>query len=394
VKITHPVQVGTRLFPAGIVPSGWYQIGWSQDFEAGRPVPLHYFDQSLVAFRGESGGLHVLDAYCRHMGAHLGHGGKVMGDEIECPYHGWRWSGRDGANTCIPYGTRDRMHVSLGCWQTKEIDGIVLAWYSGDHRVPRFEPPDRFYRGEGEPWEPFPKATTVWRELAMVPQFAAENVADPAHFKYVHRALQVPALTSFEADNGVFRTHWDLTFGEDRSPTWATPTGPVQGHIVTETHGLGLGWNTQYAFDEVTSLAGYTPIDAFSIDARLTVWAPRQRSDGSPLDESLRDRWFKFQKGQIESDIQVWANQTYVERAPFASTESKAMRALRQWSEQFYERTESSDVTATTRDNARTLDPAPRSGSLRQSRARPARVAPRKSLSEIGSRSWTMPGTK
>ncbi len=28
--------------------------------------------------------------------------GKVAGDSIQCPYHGWEWSGGDGACTRIP----------------------------------------------------------------------------------------------------------------------------------------------------------------------------------------------------------------------------------------------------------------------------------------------------
>jgi phenylpropionate dioxygenase-like ring-hydroxylating dioxygenase large terminal subunit len=36
-----------------------------------------------VAYRDESGELHVLEAHCKHLGAHIGHGGKVVGDCVE-----------------------------------------------------------------------------------------------------------------------------------------------------------------------------------------------------------------------------------------------------------------------------------------------------------------------
>src|ERR1700677_4152165 len=84
-----PTEVkGASVDPAR-TPLGWYQIGWSSDFESGRSLPLHYFDQDLVAFRGASGAVHVFDAFCPHMGAHLGYGGAVEGDCLRCPYHGW-----------------------------------------------------------------------------------------------------------------------------------------------------------------------------------------------------------------------------------------------------------------------------------------------------------------
>ena len=38
---------------------------------------LRYFDQELVIFRTESGAVKVLDAYCPHMGAHLGYGSVI-----------------------------------------------------------------------------------------------------------------------------------------------------------------------------------------------------------------------------------------------------------------------------------------------------------------------------
>ena len=44
----------------------------------------------------------VLDAYCQHLGGHLGVGGTVVGDEIKCPWHAWQWR-QDGTNSLIPY---------------------------------------------------------------------------------------------------------------------------------------------------------------------------------------------------------------------------------------------------------------------------------------------------
>ena len=58
---------------------------------------LELAEQDLVAYRGDGGELHVLDAHCPHFGAHIGHGGRVVGDCVTCPYHGWEW-GADGVN--------------------------------------------------------------------------------------------------------------------------------------------------------------------------------------------------------------------------------------------------------------------------------------------------------
>lgn len=54
-------------------------------------------------WRGSSGKAYVADAYCPHLGAHLGVCGTVQGENVECPYHGWEFSGKNGMCVKIPY---------------------------------------------------------------------------------------------------------------------------------------------------------------------------------------------------------------------------------------------------------------------------------------------------
>ena len=58
--------------------TGWFMVGWSPEFPIGEVRPLRYFGEDLVAYRDERGELHVLEAHCKHLGAHIGHGGKVI----------------------------------------------------------------------------------------------------------------------------------------------------------------------------------------------------------------------------------------------------------------------------------------------------------------------------
>jgi len=89
-------------WPYAVHPSGWFQVAWSADIPVGGVRPLTYFGLDLVAFRGQDDVVHILDAHCAHLGAHLGFGGTVAGCDIVCPFHGWHWSS-EGANTEIPY---------------------------------------------------------------------------------------------------------------------------------------------------------------------------------------------------------------------------------------------------------------------------------------------------
>jgi hypothetical protein len=62
-------------YPIG-VPNGWYAVARSPELAVGDVKTIAYFDEELVLFRGENGAAGLLEAYCDHLGAHLGHGEK------------------------------------------------------------------------------------------------------------------------------------------------------------------------------------------------------------------------------------------------------------------------------------------------------------------------------
>lgn len=59
--------------------------------------------EHFAVFRGEDGRINVLDAMCPHLGANIAIGGVVSGDCIQCPFHGWVFSGSTGKCVRIPY---------------------------------------------------------------------------------------------------------------------------------------------------------------------------------------------------------------------------------------------------------------------------------------------------
>lgn len=324
----------TRSFASRGIPSGWFQIGWSSEFAPGQVLPLRYFNCDLVAYRSESGKVRVLDAYCRHMGAHLGHGGMVEGECIRCPFHGWSYDAEGRGSTTS--GANRGVQVVIGAWPTFEVDGLVFVYHDPSGSEPDEPPQIDFVRSADPNW-PLADTSKLWPGISMVPQFAADNVCDAAHFTFIHGAHEAPILCDFGSAADRFWASYTVEFGGGMPSTWATPQGPLAGTIRAEAWGLGVLWNRLGGFDDVRSVLGVTPIDAVSSDVRLSVWVPKTRGDGSVLDERLRDRWTAQQRGQVEADFVIWEHQTFIEKPPLLRTEAKPMRAFRSWSRDFYD---------------------------------------------------------
>jgi 3-ketosteroid 9alpha-monooxygenase subunit A len=205
--------------------TGWFMIGWSAEFPAGGVRPLRYFGEDLVAYRDASGELHVLSGHCRHLGAHIGHGGKVVGDCVECPFHGWRW-GPNGDNTYIPYQPdRPNRALKLRVFAVHEQYGCVLMWHHPDGKEAQWEMPDifkAFPQFDTDPdayYRPFPEFSRFAEKEPVHPQIVAENGPDSAHFQYVHRATVTPKLLEWNIVDQEWRF---LTGGQ--TPVATIPT--------------------------------------------------------------------------------------------------------------------------------------------------------------------------
>src|SRR3954471_20371471 len=92
-------------FPFSSFPNGWFAIGYSDELAATGVKAVRALGRDLVLYRSESGAARVLDAYCPHLGTHLGHGGTVVRECIRCPFHGWRFD-EQGACVEIPDATK------------------------------------------------------------------------------------------------------------------------------------------------------------------------------------------------------------------------------------------------------------------------------------------------
>src|SRR3954454_10520370 len=129
--------MASRRFPFP-TPFGWFQVAFPGDLAPGEVSPLRYWDRELVLWRDLDGAFHLQDAYCPHLGAHLAHGGTVEGNELQCPFHGWRYDG-EGACTNIPYSQRTNRKAELRSYPDVERNGFGPVWYHPFEEKPKWE---------------------------------------------------------------------------------------------------------------------------------------------------------------------------------------------------------------------------------------------------------------
>ena len=89
----EPALIDAALHRAQRRPTGnWYVFAASTDVRGDRPFGTSVAGLEIVAWRDETGGLHVGPATCPHLGADLATGTVECGGLI-CPWHGLRLSG-------------------------------------------------------------------------------------------------------------------------------------------------------------------------------------------------------------------------------------------------------------------------------------------------------------
>lgn len=318
--------------PFGRFPRGWFQIGWSEEFFAGVAKPLQYFGRELVAFRDSTSALCVLDAHCPHLGAHLGYGGKIRGDTIECPFHGWVWDAQ-GNNVAIPGTERINRAQRIRCWDVRENSGAVLLWFDPDGHGPTWEV-DTLIDDPTLYYPILPHASKMW-ELRIQPQLVADNAVDSLHFAYVHRAAAPATIASYEEFGPRLHVSQQLVYGGTRSATWLTPTGEVEGSIEVDQWGVGLALARFAGVDEAYLLVSTTPIDEERSELRVTNWAPREPGCDVLSDGARRRILEEFK--QTERDATIWEHLEFVEQPPYSPTEARHYRRMRAWSKRFYE---------------------------------------------------------
>ncbi|MEM8697339.1 MAG: Rieske 2Fe-2S domain-containing protein [Pseudomonadota bacterium] len=314
-------------------PRGWFMVATSEEATT-TPLALRYFGEDLVLYRGESGRVFLVEAYCPHMGTHLAKNSTsyvvkdrehVEGDNIRCPYHGWRF-GPDGRCNDIPYSPGPiPKKACLKSMQLVERAGCIWAWHDEEGGEPDYDVPafDHWDEPHWVNWE-----IDKLGELASHPQEIVDNMTDKSHLGPVHGSTD---MVQFENEFDAHSCRQILAAGHK------TLAGQGAEPMTNDTWYTGPGILQSVMHGEYPShmLIAHTPID----DGLIKVWhgllvkVPNE----TPTEEdiALARGYQAASLAAFSQDFEIWGNKRPC-FSPMMVKGDGPFDKLRIWYRQFY----------------------------------------------------------
>ncbi|CAL8128730.1 unnamed protein product [Orchesella dallaii] len=322
-------------------PNGWFAILESEEVKRNSVREVDALGLNLVAWRGESGTCYVADAYCPHLGAHLGVGGKVAKECIECPFHGWKFDGVSENLVSVPNVDPVPPFVKLKTWPVHESFGFVYIWYHAENEKPLWWP-DIVTEVESGQWKY--RGRSEFRVACHI-QEIPENGPDSAHLGVVHSSFFTNGAIPNES-----RVSWSF-LKHGWAATWAPNSDPGREHeaLMRVYHHIIL-------FNKISCL--HMPVDVHQIGPGIvhmhfdTIFGKGILIQNvTPLEPMMQRVVHRFYSSptflhplgllvlhsegvQISRDIRIWNRKTFLRNPVF--TKVKQIQVFRRWYSQFY----------------------------------------------------------
>ncbi len=334
-------------------PTGWYRVLDSHELRPGQLRTVACLGREMVLFRGKTNpSVTALDAYCPHLGAHLGDG-TVEDDTLVCPFHHWRF-GRDGSVTSTPRGPVSRA-VRADCIHVRELHGMVLVFHNAEGRTD--EPHEL---GDYEELDSGALVPRGWKDLGTVAMHLiefAENSVDFQHFDVLHSRMKLP-WTQWSVPKVKIRHRVRWSPG-DPDPWKAT----FRDSAVLEVFGKERSWSAAEATIEFLGPGGVATF-RFELPKLGQILMFQTLTPLSPLEQSVRFRWFASRSvprlvvwyvvgswmSQFAEDIGIWEKKIYRDPPKLVPGDGP-VRRMRDWYRQFLPE----DLTPTTVEKGRRL---------------------------------------
>jgi nitrite reductase/ring-hydroxylating ferredoxin subunit len=330
-------RVGAAV-PVGdlVAPRGWFAVAVSAELHREQVLRRIVAGEELAVWRTAGGTAAVATAWCPHLGAHLGCTGRVRGEQLECGFHGFRFS-PEGACTGTGYGGRAPARAALATWRTRETGGVVFIWYDPAGEPPTFDLPEIDLDGWTAP---------SWRTTTFAghPIETTENSVDIGHLGFLHGYDDVRELEPARAEGACLRARYQMTRG-GRSSGLRLPT--MRTEFDVSVHGLGCSLVDL----EVLTLGARqrlyvlpTPLGGGMVTLRLgvaTSLTPLEAAPGltrrlpaSLVARALRELTLLGLYFDVAQDRRIWVTKRHV-RHPVLAEGDGPIGLYRRWASQF-----------------------------------------------------------
>ncbi len=333
-------------------PEGWYLVASRRALARTGLIAKRWMGIEIVVWADDQGRICVAESYCPHLGAYLGPdgGGAVCGGRLVCPFHGFEF---DTSGQCVatPYAAAPRS-ARLRIFETRELAGMIFAWWSIEGRAPQWGLPDR--EPEQDDWSPLEVRTL---RFPGHPQETTENSVDLAHLRYVH------GYDSVEPDEVTVDGHRLLSRFRFRRECKIGPLTFMNVNIEATAHVYGLGYSfvevhlREFGLDSRLWVLA-TPVDGEQIDLSMVSQVPEISSPKrrAAILKLLPLRWRarllnKFfvllQQHDVQQDLTIWRRKRY-RPFPRLCRSDGEITTYRKYCAQFYPAVESSNQPVTT----------------------------------------------
>ncbi|MEV0259869.1 Rieske 2Fe-2S domain-containing protein [Streptomyces sp. NPDC050617] len=327
-KPKRPVATGDP-WPPLPYPAGWFCLGLASELKPGTVLTRTFMGSDVVLYRTERGVVRAVEPHCPHLGAHLGSGGRIVGENIQCPFHAFEY---DPDGTCVRVPDSEPLKkLSLTQWTIREVNGLLMVWYAPDGAAPYWEIPQVDPQG-------FHRVQLHSKHVSSHPQELYENTVDYRHFSVVH-AVPLEEIAPPETDGPFLRVHTKVPIA--RIPgvgnIWVGQTVLIAGlgYLVAEIDFPRLGVT-------VRSWALFTATDVWETDIRLlaccAVAGPLKRVPRpvQALIARLLAKAVVFKIGKVlDEDNVIWKSKRYMHQ-PHLAQGDKAVGIYRHHVRQFY----------------------------------------------------------
>jgi phenylpropionate dioxygenase-like ring-hydroxylating dioxygenase large terminal subunit len=249
----------------------WYFAVPGTRLARGRMTAKTMLGEPLLIGRDQAGEVFALRDLCPHRGIPLTCG-SFDGREVECCYHGWRFS-PDGRCTLIPSlvedQTLDLSKIRVKSYPAREVQGNVWVFFGRD--------------AEGAPEIPLVPAVGERRgDIAETMLFGAAmdhsviGLMDPAHGPFVHRSWWWRSKKSIHAKQKPFApSPWGFTMvrhaPSSNSRAYRLLGGAPETEIVFRLPGVRIE-HVQAGRHHLCNLTAVTPIDEKTTEINHVVW--------------------------------------------------------------------------------------------------------------------------